>query len=101
MTVGHKTAIGVWLVIVGAFWFVFDLLWMPPLLWIFLLLHVPERLLGHVWPAEFVLSSATMSVGVLLLRSREKKLSVADFLVVLGCSALLVLGVFFLFYWMR
>lgn len=97
MTAGQRSVTGKMLVLVGAFWFILDFLWLPPLVGILLSIHVPERLLNHVWPAEFVLSAGMMSAGILLWRSALRKLSVAEVLIVPFASVLLAIGVFKLF----
>jgi hypothetical protein len=88
------------LVFVGAFWFILDFLWLPPLVGILLSIHVPERRLNHVWPAEFALSAAMISAGILLWRSAARRPSVAEFLIVPSASAFLAIGVLKLFGWM-
>lgn len=101
MTARQRSIIGKTFVIVGALWFVLDFFWFPPLLVVLFLIHVPEHLLDHVWPAEFILSATLVTAGTLLWRSATKRISIVAFLIVASCLAILVVGTFRIWGWIR
>ena len=92
-------SLGEWLIALGGGWFFLALFFLPPVTIVSGFL--PESLRRLIWPAELAFSAAILDAGILLRRSASRKLSLADYLVVLVCTSILILVVFNLYGWVH
>jgi hypothetical protein len=93
-------SIGGWLIAVGCVWFVFVFFW-PPVVVVLSWFNPPEAVYSTVIRAEFAMSAALVAVGILLRRRAVRRLSPADYMLVLLGSTIPVLVVFSLNGWIH
>ena len=92
-------SLGEWLIALGGGWFFLALFFLPPITIVSGFLSENVRRL--IWPAELAFSAAILDAGILLRRSASRKLSLADYVVVLVCTSILILVVFNLYGWVH
>lgn len=101
MTTDQKTDLGTNLLGFGILWFstsfvwfVMDSFWPPLGIWTLPPLDRPQSIFNIILRGEFVLSAAFVAAGILLRRRATRKLSVADYVIVIACATVPVLLVF-------
>jgi hypothetical protein len=106
MTTDQKTDLGTNLLGFGILWFssaflwfVMDSFWPPLGISTLPPLDRPQTIFNIVLRAEFVLSAAFVAVGILLRRRASRKLSLADYVIVVACASIPVLLVFKMAEW--
>ena len=80
-------------------WFVLDSFWPPLGIWTLPPLDRPQSIYNIILRAEFVISASLVAVGILVWRSAFRKLSLADYIIVLFCASVPVLCVFKMAEW--
>jgi hypothetical protein len=78
-------------------WFVMDTFWWPPGTFS---PFVPG--FGNIWlRTEFVVFPAMTAAGILIWQSASRRLSLADYIIVLSCASVPVLCMFTVYEWAR
>ena len=74
-------------------WFVLDSFWPPLGIWTLPPLDRPQNIYNILLRAEFVTSATLVAVGILLRRSKLRRLSLTDYIIVFACASVPVLAV--------